>query len=289
VAIAMKIEQNIVQFAANGAETGYVDLARALSAVNGKSIAQTKRSKGKYKPLGFLIRVRALIGDIIVQSLNCGYPTRNAVVLAGHARDEMLKSAGVSRSNLESYQKELRIKMDAGMSASNAETFFPGATRKGTSYGGWGNSLTYDYTSLVIEDPDTAGATITKALTMLGTQAEDSDDWDDDTGFYVVDNWYKWRHSFTPAAEADDIQSNVFSWAIQQSDTADAIVDRIDDEADEKPYDLTEFSTEVMDTVVGTGVGNPTSATFCAPLGLLKITSSASAAWEIEVVGVTEL
>ena len=285
----MKIEQNIVQFASSGAQTGYVDLARALSAVNGKSITQTKRSKGKYKPLGFLVRVRALSGNIFIGTLNCGYPTRNAVVLAGHARDEMLKSAGVSRSNLESYQKELRIKLEAGMASSNAETFFPGGNKKGTAGGGWGNSLTYDYTSLVIEDPDEAGTTITKALTMLGEQADDSDDWDDDTGFYVVDNWYKWRHSFTPAASADDIQSNVFSWAIQQSDTADAIVDRIDDEADEKPYDLTEFTSELMETVIGTDVGNPTTATICVPLGLLKIASTATAIWEIEVVGVTEL
>lgn len=289
----MKIEQNVVQFSntTGGAVTGYVDLARALSAVNGKSITQTKRSKGKYKPLGFLVRIRALTGDIVVKTLNCGYPTRNAVVLAGHARDEMLKSAGVSRSNLESYQKELRLKMDDGMSASNAETFFPGATAKGTGSGGWGNSLTYDYTSLVIEDPDTAGTTMTKALIMLGKQADDSDDWDGDTGFYVVDNWYRWRHSFTPAAADDDISSNVFSWAIQQSDTADAIVDRIDDEADEKPYDLTEFaeSTATMDTAVGTGVGNPTSSTICAPLGLFKIVAGANSSWEIEVVGVTEL
>ena len=76
----MKLEQNILQFSASGADTGYIDLPRALSATNGKSIAQTKRSDGKYKPLGFLVRVRALVGDIVVQSLNCGYPTRNSVV-----------------------------------------------------------------------------------------------------------------------------------------------------------------------------------------------------------------
>ncbi len=272
-----------------GSETGYIDLARNLSALNGKSITQTKRRKGKYRPLGFLVRVRAITGTIAIESLNCGYPTRNSVVLAGHARDEMLKSAGVSRSNLESYQKELRFKLDAGMQNANTESYFPGATDQGTGSGGWGAGLTYDYTSLVIEDPDTAGATITKPLIMLGTQAASSDDWDDDTGFYVVDNWLNWRHSFTPAAAADDISNNVFSWAIQQSDTAEAIVDRIDDEQDEKPYDLSEFTDTLMYTAVGVDVGNPTSAVICAPLGLMKIQHSATAQWEIEVVGVTEL
>ena len=280
----MKLEQNMVQFAETGVGTGYVDLARALSAVNGKSIAQTKRSKGKYKPLGFLIRIRALTGDIVVESLNCGYPTRNAVVLAGHARDEMLKSAGISRSNLESYQKELRLKFDKDMDASG--TYFPGATDRGTGSGGWGNGLTYDYTKVVFDDPGAAGTDITQTLCVLGTQSEDISS---DNFLAVVDNWYKWRHSFTPAAGADDIADNVFSYVIQQSSTSDQIINMIDDSQDEKPYDLTEFSTEAMKTAVGTGVGNPTSATFCAPLGLLKVYTSASASWEIEVVGVVEL
>ena len=285
----MKLEQNVLQYAESGGSTGYIDLARNLSAVNGKSITQTKRRKGKYRPLGYLIRVRAIVGDIVIESLNCGYPTRNAVVLAGHARDEMLKSAGITRSNLETYQKELRIKMDAGMSNSNAEMYFPGATDKGTGDGGWGESLTYDYTNLVFEDPDTPGTTINKSLMVLGTQRAASSDWDLDTGFYIIDNWHKYRHSFTPSASADDVANNIFSWTIQQSDTAEAIIDRIDDEADEKPYDLDDFAANTMVTLVGDSVGNPTSAIFNAPLGLLKITSDASAAWEIEVVGVAEL
>jgi hypothetical protein len=285
----MKLEQSTLQYGGAGSETGYIDLARNLSAVNGKSITQTKRRKGKYRPLAFMVRIRALSGTITFQSLNCGYPTRNAVVLAGHARDEMLKSAGISRSNLESYQKELRFLYDAGMAAASAESYFPGATDQGTGSGGWGAGLTYDYTALTIEDPDTAGATITKPMMVLGTQAASSDDWDDDAGFFVVSNWLNWRHSFTPAAAADDIANNVFSWAIQQSDTAEAIIDRIDDEQDEKPYDLTEFLDTAMTTVASTEVGNPTTAIISVPLGLLKVVHSATSSWEIEVLGVTEL
>ena len=104
----MKIEQNVMTFgdlsnSPPGNTTGYIDLAQCLSYANGKMIAQTKRRDGKYKPLGFMIRVRSLIGSITLESLSCAYPTRNAVVLAGSARDAMLKSAGVSRGNLESY------------------------------------------------------------------------------------------------------------------------------------------------------------------------------------------
>ncbi len=285
----MKIEQNILRYSETGGATGYIDLARNLSAVNGKSITQTKRSDGKYKPLGYMVRIRALTGDLIVSTLNCGYPTRNAVVLAGAARDEMLKSAGVSRSNLESYQKELRVLMDGTMAANGSNLYFPGGTDIGTAGSGWGSALTYDYTKLTIQDPDNADQVVTLGLRMLGNQAANSDDWDTDAGFYVVDNWKKFRHSFTPAAAADDIASNVFSWAMQQSSTADAIIDQIDDEADEKPYDLDEFTTKTMDTIVSTSVGSPTSHLICAPMGLLKIVTTANAAWEIEVVGVTEL
>ena len=286
----MKLEQNILQFANAGAvQTGYIDVPRALSAVNGKSIAQTKRSKGKYKPLGYLVRVRSLVGDLTVSSLNCGYPTRNAVVLAGHARDEMLKKSGISRSNLESYQKELRLLMDGSMLTNHSNMFFPGATDVGTGSGGWGHALTYDYTKLVISDPDTAGTEISASLRVLGTQSDNQDDWDADGGFYVIDNWHRWRHSFTPASDDNDIKNNVFSYAIQQSDTAGKVIDMLDDSQDEKPYDLDEFKTQTMDTIVGTGVGNPTSAVFCAPLGLLKVVADATCAWEVEVVGVVEL
>ena len=287
----MKIEQNVMRFSETGGATGYIDLARCLSAVNGKSIAQTKRHDGKYKPLGFLIRVRALTGtaSIILESLNCGYPTRNSVVLAGAARDAMLKTAGVSRSNLESYQKELRLLMDGSMLATGANSYFPGATDQGTGSGGWGVGFDYDYTKLVINRPDGASDSITKAMAMLGTQDADEDNWDADTRFYVVDNWLKFRHSFTPSASADDIANNVFSWAMQQGETAGDIIDMQDDNQDEKPYDLSQFTSETMLTTVSTSVGSPTSHVICAPLGLLKITSADPCTWEIEVVGVTEL
>ena len=287
----MKIEQNLMQFSAAEATTGYIDLPRALSAVNGKSIAQTKRSDGKYKPLGYIVRVRALLGTVLVKSLNAGYPTRNAVVLAGAARDAMLKSAGISRSNLESYQKELRILMQSDMVGSGSNIFFPQGTDVGKGKGGLGDGFDYDYTKLVINQPDAADTSITKALAMIGTQSADDADWDSDNKFYVVDNWLRFRHSFTPSATEDDIANNVFSWAMSQGETAGDIIDMQDDNADEKPYDLAEFTTEnsMQFFAAGTEVGNPTTETFVAPLGLLKIYTTDEAQWSIEVVGVTEL
>lgn len=278
-------------FKSTATTAGYIDLARSLSAVNGKSIAQTKRHDGKYKPLGFLIRVRALQGDVNIKSLNCGYPTRNSVVLAGAARDAMLKSAGISRSNLESYQKELRILLDGVMHPNGASSnmFHPGGTAIGTS--GMGGAITYDYTELVMNRPDDAVDALTKELIMLGSQSVSEDSWDSDLGFFVVDNWVKFRHSFTPSASGDDIANNVFSHVMQQGETSGDIINMIDDSQDEKPYSLPEFKEWESLTLrkASTSIGSPVTETFCVPLGLLKITPSNDAIWTVEVVGVTEL
>lgn len=285
----MKIEENTMTYKATATTVGYIDLAKNLSAVNGKSIAQTKRHDGKYKPLGFMIRVRALQGDVNIKTLNCGYPTRNSVVLAGAARDAMLKSAGISRSNLESYQKELRILLDTVMNPNGSNQFHPGGTAIGTS--GMGGTLSYDYTELVMNRPDDVIDSLTKPLAMLGTQSSNQDSWDSDTRFFVVDNWVKFRHSFTPSASGDDIANNVFSHVMQQGETSADIINMIDDSQDEKPYSLPEFKEWESLTLrkASTSIGSPVTETFCAPLGLLKITPSADAIWTVEVVGVTEL
>jgi hypothetical protein len=294
----MKIEQNSfiigdLTNASPGNTKGYVDIARALSALNGKAICQTKRRDGKYRPLTYLVRVRALIGDCGIQTLNNGYPTRNAVVLAGASRDAMLKSAGVSRSNLETYQKELRILMEDDMDRTN--TWLPNASTPGVTTDdigsgnaaldeAYGINLTYDYTSLVWDDPASAGTDVSKTMCALGNALVDGD------SVPLIYNWSKWRHNLTPSAAADDIEDNAFSYAMQQSSTADKIIDIVEDEADEKPYQLSDFTTRMMYDIVGTSVGNPTSKVISVPLGLMKMTTGQQGGtFEIEVVGVTEL
>ena len=85
------------------------DGARNLSYVNAKSVTQTIRKKGKYIPQTFLMRFTVTKGELNVYSLPNSWPIRNSIVLIGKARDAMLESAGVRRSNLEAYQKELRL------------------------------------------------------------------------------------------------------------------------------------------------------------------------------------
>ncbi len=280
-----------------GNNTGYIDLARSLSALNGKSITQTKRGKNKkgqhvYKPLGFLVRIRAIVGSLNYDVAGSGYPTRNAVVLAGHARDEMLKSAGVSRGNLESYQKELRLKFDCSQTSANL--YLPGALEIGAEGGtpadydnAYGYDLVYDYTSLVFDSPSAPGTDVSQTLVLLGNKP--TGPVADETCVPVIYNWHQWRHSFTPSSADDDIADNVFSYAIQQSSTGDKIIDVVEDEADEKPYLFQDFYDRPISSMVTTQAGNPTTEVFCAPMGLLKVSMQAGTVWEIEVVGITEL
>ena len=181
--------------------------------------------------------------------------------------------------------------MDGTMDGGGANIFFPQATDVGVGSGGLGNSLTYDYTKLVINRPDDAADGLTKSMAMIGTQSAAEDDWDADGKFFVVDNWLKFRHSFTPSADVDDIANNVFSWAMQQGETAGDIIEMIEDTQDDKPYDLSEFtgSDSLQYFTAGTAVGNPTTEVFTAPLGLLQIICTGTAQWNVEVVGVTEL
>ena len=77
---------------------------------------------------------------------------------------------------------------------------------------------------------------------------------------------------------------------MQQSSTADKIIDIVEDEADEKPYNLDDFFDRPMQTIVSTDVGSPSSSIICVPLGLMKVTTGLTGAvWETEVVGVVEL
>lgn len=294
----MKIEQNV--FTISGDSKGYIDFARAFSALNGKALCQTKRHDGKYKPLSYLIRVRALGGSAAINYLNSGYPTRNAVVLAGAARDAMLKSAGVSRSNLESYQKELRILMDSHMNES--EIWLPNSNKPGTNdseaSGGvgddaYGFNLTYDYTDLVHADGTAADVDVRGTMCVLGSSTVVTDS-TGATFFPLVKNWKEFRHSFTPAAAGNDIAENAFSKVMQQGQTTDSIIDIVEDEQDEKPYNLEDFTDKVMTTMVSTEVGSPTSHVISMPLGLCWINLSppsggTSGALEFELVGVTEL
>jgi hypothetical protein len=78
---------------------------------------------------------------------------------------------------------------------------------------------------------------------------------------------------------------------MQQSSTAEEIIDLIQNESDEKPYTLGNFSSRDIVGLVSTSVGNPQTNVITAPLGLIKVLTGTDAAnsFEVEVLGITEL
>jgi len=283
----MKIEQSRWQHVLPAGDPGiWSDAARNLSYVNGKSITQTRRHKGKYIPQTFLMRFTLLGGEgAAFSTLPNSYPIRNSVVLAGAARDAMLKSAGISRSNLESYQTELRLHHQCGVEESNY--LLPCNTTAGsTGDAAFGKNVVYDYTTVTYTD---SGGEKTKQMVVLGNTAVPADG----TCYEAVNNWISYRRSFTPPTDANDISpDNLVSRIMQQSDTAKGIIDALDDEQDEKPYNLDDFKLAEMATVAllpsNSGVNH---VTLEVPLGLYWLDASLEKVGivDVEVLGVRDM
>lgn len=284
----MKIEQSRWQHVLPASDPGiWSDAARNLSYVNGKSIAQTRRHKGKYIPQTFLMRFTLLGGEgAAFHTLPNSYPIRNAVVLAGAARDSMLKSAGISRSNLESYQTELRLHHQCGVTEANY--LLPGNSSAAgfNADAAFGKDVVYDYTSVTYTD---SGGEHTKQMVVLGATAVPADG----TCYEAVNNWISYRRSFTPPTDDNDISpDNLVSRIMQQSDTAKGIITELADEQDEKPYNLDDFKLAEMFTIAllpsNSGVNH---VTLEVPLGLywLDAELEKSSIVDVEVLGVRDM
>jgi hypothetical protein len=153
----------------------------------------------------------------------------------------------------------------------------------------YGFNLIYDYTDLVHADTTAADVDTRGTMVMLGSSTIVTDA-GGNSFFPLIYNWTRFRHNFTPSATADDIEENAFSKVFQQGQTADSIIDIVEDEQDEKPYNLLDFTDSKQTTLVSTVVGSPSSDIICVPLGLGYLDlSAAGSSVEIELVGITEL
>ena len=282
----MKIEQNKWSHLWPAGTAGtWSDAARNLSYVNGKSIAQTRRHKGKYIPQTFLMRFTLTAGEgLALVTLPNSYPIRNSVVLAGAARDEMLKSAGIRRSNLESYQTELRLLPECGFT--EGDYLLPGNVAAGyTADAQFGKNVVYDYTSVTYTD---SGGEQTKAMVVLGDTSVPANG----TCYEAVNNWISYRRSFTPPTDANDISpDNLVSRIMQQSDTAKGIIDALDDEQDEKPYNLDDFKSATINNVMSPSDAGVNQVTLEVPLGLywLAVSLEKTVLIDVEVLGVRDM
>lgn len=269
-----------------------MDLARGLSAKNAKYVPMTRRSKGKYIPQNFIVRAMLTGGDaILIETLPNSWPIKNSVIMGGAVRDAMLRRSGIKRKSLNTYDKELQIRFDESQGVTN--TYLPSGqddgvttdSHSGTDTVPWGLDQEWVTTQLVATDGDGDSQTIVK-MVMLGTEGVG----DGNNKISLVNNWRLRRKSFDPNDDsAEDQADNLFDRIMNPSGDADEVISIIDDEGSEKPYDLTDFETKTNKFILYTGAQGVMD--FVAPLGLLRITTTASTAHglRLQVLGITDM
>lgn len=275
----------------SGQANGYVDAARCLSVLNAKECSQTVRKKGKYIPQTFLTRITLQAGDAVgVSTMPNSYPIRNAVVMAGWMRDGMLKQNGVKRSDLNTYDKELRVLMDKDQATDGSEDWLPNGSDPGTvtdDHAGtdddvWGLNRPWDVTQLVHADDAGDNAT-TRKMAVLGNT--------NPAGVIsLVRAWRLFRNSFDPSDDAakDRDGASLFGKVMNSIGTQDEVALAIDDEGSETPYSLEDFETKVCDSILYSN-GGQGSITVSAPLGLFKVQLPAGTIARFEVLGIADM
>ena len=284
----MTVPEGEIQISESSAGTYYVDLARCLSAKNAKQVSMTRRHKGKDIPQNFIVRASLQVGDaVMIETLANAWPTRNAVVMAGVMRDQMLKINGMKRGDLNTYDKDLKIRFDTTQSTAN--TYLPGSSDSGVSDGEhsgtdnlvWGINQEWTTTSLVANNSD--GVKRALKMVMLGSSAVT-----DTEKIALVDTWRKNRKSFDPSDDSsEDKEDNLFMRVINVAGSTSVVAGVIDDEGQEKPYDLADFTTLTNKTILYSGAQGIVD--LVVPLGLVRFTLTGSSAVRFQVLGIADM
>lgn len=91
----------------------YIDLTKAMTLVNGQMHYQFKKDK----PLAYMVTVRQSNNAGKIETAPTSWAVRNSCVKTAAAWRRMLKKAGISKKDLNTYGKELRLTFDADHTA----------------------------------------------------------------------------------------------------------------------------------------------------------------------------
>ena len=103
-----QLEQTRLSFTAARTGTNYIDITKALTLINGKHYTQFVRDK----PQAFTIVARAVNTANSIETAQVSWVVRNALVKTAAAWRAMLKKAGITKKDLNTYGKELRMSLD---------------------------------------------------------------------------------------------------------------------------------------------------------------------------------
>lgn len=302
-------------------ETGYVDLASAMTAANRKQYHQVARD-GTAKCYTCL--VTCIKGDVTLSHMQNSFITCNAVKQTTQGWHAQLRHAGVKLRDLPPYGKRPRFALEAGSYVRNnaglvGETIFEIAEKHlkpkllpgGVSYfapytATDGDAITYR----ALEPPvvgshaanmitqvtvtDGAGTEANEPLVLVGATTIANE-------FNVIQEYLAARRGSpdvsidTPGPAATSPMLNLFSVSEEMSDD---IVEGIEDYMDWKPYtpdkspnhfdELTE-GIQVTTVTTTTTQSPPVSGVVDIPLGLFKIVADTDSRFRIDVLAIYEM
>ena len=104
-----QMEQTRLSFTAVRDGNNYIDLTKALTLVNGKHYTQFIKDH----PQAFAVVARTVNTANTIRAAPVSWVVRNALVKTAAAWRTMLKKAGISKKDLNTYGKEIRVPLDA--------------------------------------------------------------------------------------------------------------------------------------------------------------------------------
>lgn len=104
----MGMEQTRIVYRAARSGSNYIDLTKGLTLVNGKHYTQFNSDK----PQAFTVVARTMDTSNSVETAPTSWAVRNGLVKTAAAWRKMLRKAGVSKKDLNTYGKELRLALD---------------------------------------------------------------------------------------------------------------------------------------------------------------------------------
>jgi hypothetical protein len=261
----------------------YLDIAGALTAVNRKQYHQFTASGD---PLCYTVTITNLKSakPLVVCTAPNTWTTRNAAKKTAVGWKAQLKNAGIRLSELPTYARRFRCAFDNGAHPSGANSQSLNAhlvpdgcdgSRLFTSYDAPdGSAITYATSNEIVMVPIGSEAVPGEAyrMSLLGdTDAAN-------TSFAMIFEYLKSRRNMreetdmsTEFPDDDGLMNTLYAVS---EELADDVVDAVDDFNIARPY--TEANATEATTQAWTSAGSTVfSATFSAPLGLIKFTPPA--------------
>ena len=313
------MEQTRMVFTATCDGSNFIDLTKALTLVNGKHYTQFKKDK----PLAYTAIIRLSSAGNRVVAAPTSWAVRNACVKAAASWRKMLSKAGISKRDLNTYGKELRIPLDIyhrgawGSQDSSAHEVFPTHLADGNGriefdtgmHDSSGNAIystaftttdsefnsavsgvyrehAFDKTIFTVPDPDAADNAFSWSPILIGGGSGG--------GTSLVSSYINSRDKSvdTHDDDFDTVIGNPDNYLTlmlsDNEESADDVIEDVQDQGDFRPYSLEYQNTHVPVIEAGmTVAGQDTS--IVAPLGLLRWTARPNDLLVVTVTGHMEM